>query len=320
MARPGITEDTVKHSANKLLSQGIAPSVQKIRETLGTGSNTTIAQYLKIWREEYETKQVHYLPTHMPKELISTFEVLWQTAMEHAAKQLEAIKAELTAEQEALTHNKAAAEQQLNEIQTNLIQAQHSIEEKNHQLQMLQTQLAVTQERLQQKTDEVLSTKAQYEARLQHTQEEKHQAIEKTTSLESAMARLKQDYTEQQAKQQASIQQERMLQEQSEVRWLNMIDQAREETNQLRKKHKKVLNEKSHKIDELQSKWSEKLNQHTLLQSLLKERDKTIEALSKQNTQLQSFYNKAKTDLAIAELKLKQTSKRKKKSNQLEQA
>src|SRR5471030_2054412 len=88
MARNGVDYETIKQTAIKLLSHGTAPSVQKIREVLGTGSNTTIAEHLKVWRDEYAKKTIHHLPTNMPKELIATFEVLWQTAMDHAQNQL----------------------------------------------------------------------------------------------------------------------------------------------------------------------------------------------------------------------------------------
>ena len=88
MTRPGLNYETVKRTSLTLLSQGIAPSVQKIREVLGTGSNTTIAEHLKNWRDEYAKKTIHQLPANMPQELISVFEVLWQTAMEQAQNQL----------------------------------------------------------------------------------------------------------------------------------------------------------------------------------------------------------------------------------------
>ena len=88
MARVGVDYETIKQTAVKLLSQGLAPSVQKIREVLGTGSNTTIAEHLKVWRDEYAKKTIHHLPASMPKELISAFEILWQTAMEQAQNQL----------------------------------------------------------------------------------------------------------------------------------------------------------------------------------------------------------------------------------------
>lgn len=69
MSRPGVDYETIKQTAVKLLSQGIAPSVQKIREELGTGSNTTIAEHLKVWRDDYAKKTIHHLPANMPKEL-----------------------------------------------------------------------------------------------------------------------------------------------------------------------------------------------------------------------------------------------------------
>lgn len=102
MARIGIQYTDVKQTAVQLLSQGIAPSVQKIRDKLGTGSNTTIAEHLNTWREEYATKEIHHLPTNLPPELISATEVLWQVAMEQATDQLTAIKKELTEQQTEL--------------------------------------------------------------------------------------------------------------------------------------------------------------------------------------------------------------------------
>ena len=110
MSRHGIDYKTVKQIALSLLTQGIAPSIQKIREVLGTGSNTTIAGHLKNWREEYANKEIHQLPANMPKELISALEVLWQTAMEHAQNQLAEYKKSLEEQQEASLKIQYAAE------------------------------------------------------------------------------------------------------------------------------------------------------------------------------------------------------------------
>lgn len=120
MARLGGDYETVKQTAVKLLSQGMAPSVQKIREVLGTGSNTTIAEHLKIWREEYAQKTIHHLTTNMPKELISVFEVLWQTAMEQAQNQLAEFKRVVEAECEAAMQIKQVAEKTVIDIKQKL--------------------------------------------------------------------------------------------------------------------------------------------------------------------------------------------------------
>lgn len=49
MARPGVEYEQIERVARKLLSQGQHPSVQKVRNELGTGSNSTIAKHLKTW-------------------------------------------------------------------------------------------------------------------------------------------------------------------------------------------------------------------------------------------------------------------------------
>ena len=78
----------------------IEPPVQRIRELLGTGSNSTIAEHLKIWREQHAAKKVHYLPAFISEELINTFETLWQTAMEHAERHLSDVKESLISQEE----------------------------------------------------------------------------------------------------------------------------------------------------------------------------------------------------------------------------
>src|ERR1700730_11889455 len=100
----------------------MAPSVQKIREVLGTGSNTTIAEHLKVWRDEYAKKTIHHLPANMPKELISTFEVLWQTAMEQAQNQLAEYKKVLESEREILLQKDRDAEKSINEMKQKIFE------------------------------------------------------------------------------------------------------------------------------------------------------------------------------------------------------
>ena len=50
MARPGISYEQVATVADALVGQGEKPSIQRIRERLGTGSPNTIHRHLKTWR------------------------------------------------------------------------------------------------------------------------------------------------------------------------------------------------------------------------------------------------------------------------------
>ena len=49
MARSGVQYEDVQRAIHTLLSRGDAPSVQRIREVLGTGSFTTLSEHLRQW-------------------------------------------------------------------------------------------------------------------------------------------------------------------------------------------------------------------------------------------------------------------------------
>ena len=147
MARHGVDYETVKHAALKLLSKGISPSVQKIRELLGTGSNTTIAEHLKYWREEHAAKKVHHLPATIPEELIATFETLWQTAMEHAEQQIADVKEALENQKEKLQQEKMLTDKTISDLKSQVDGLNQKIDDKTQENQALQTKLAVANER-----------------------------------------------------------------------------------------------------------------------------------------------------------------------------
>jgi hypothetical protein len=148
VSRHGIEYQTVKQTALGLLSQGIAPSVQKIREALGTGSNTTIAEHLKVWRDEYASKESHQLPANMPKELIASFEVLWHTAMEHAQNQVTEYKKSLESKQEASLKIQQAAEKAVAELNQKMSETAARLENEATEKQKLYIDLAITKDRL----------------------------------------------------------------------------------------------------------------------------------------------------------------------------
>src|SRR3990167_6746514 len=164
MARHGVDFETVKQAAIKLLTKGISPSVQRIRELLGTGSNSTIAEHLKAWREQHAAKKVHHLPASLPPELIASFETLWQTAMEHAERHLTDVKEALESQEEKLTQEKMISDKTIADVKT-------------QENQVLQTSLAVATERFQNQVDEINTLKEQHEIRLKHLNHEKHQVI-----------------------------------------------------------------------------------------------------------------------------------------------
>lgn len=299
MSRAGVNYETVKHTAVKLLSQGIAPSVQKIRETLGTGSNTTIAGHLKDWRDEYAKKSIHHLPASLPKELISAIEVLWQTAMAQASQQLASIKEELNTQQENLRAEKQSDEKVNQALRANYDHALKLVDEKNQQIQTLQMELAIANEKLNQQSEETVKLKNRFESQLSRVDAEKMQEIEKSEKLQAEIIRLNQHFNQQTEKQQQQLNEARALQEASENRWLMLIDQARSETHTQRKQSEITLNKQAGHIAKLQSIVSELQQKQTTQQVMLEEKEAHAIALSKQYQDLQLKHQEVMTRLAV---------------------
>jgi hypothetical protein len=177
MSRLGIDYSSVKMAAINLLSQGIAPSVQKIREVLGTGSNTTITNHLKTWREEYAKQEIHLLPADMPKELISSFTVLWQAAMEQAQGQLAEYKNAIENERTSTLQRQQDAEQSVAELKQKLTEICAKLELEITEKQQACFELAVINDRLTKQEAEITTQKMQYEARLKRVYAEKDSII-----------------------------------------------------------------------------------------------------------------------------------------------
>lgn len=309
MARVGVHYETIKHTAIKLLSQGHAPSVQKVREVLGTGSNTTIAEHLKTWREEHASKEIHHLPANMPKELISAIEVLWQTAMDQAVQQLASIKHDLNEQQEKFRLEKAALEKSDNELKVRLSDALKTVDDKASNIHTLQSEIAVINEKLKYKSEELISVEKRYESLLERAYHEKNTEILKSDNLQSEIAHLQQQLSDEIKKHQSQLNEERALQEQSEIRFMKLIDQARTETIEQRKRYETAAINQNKKTEALQSQLSDLEQKHTSQKTTLEQKNIRIKELSNQHNQVQEKCHEAMTTIAVFQERLNQTTK-----------
>ena len=56
MAREGVSYEEYKLAADRLHSEGVKPTVRKVRAELGTGSNGTLLKHQSCWLEEQHLK------------------------------------------------------------------------------------------------------------------------------------------------------------------------------------------------------------------------------------------------------------------------
>ena len=105
MARAGVTYHDIAKAAEAIKTQGQEPTVDRVREHLGTGSKSTIAPLLKRWRSDNgEAADVSGLPNDLVEVVKSLHERVQQMAdhrIEQARQKFETLKEELRKE---LTH------------------------------------------------------------------------------------------------------------------------------------------------------------------------------------------------------------------------
>jgi chromosome segregation ATPase len=304
MSRRGVTYENVKHAAMTLLSQGIAPSVQKVREILGTGSNTTLAEHLTLWREEQQQKSIVHLPATLPKELIASLEVLWQTAMEHAEKQLSVYKLTLENEQQQFKQMQIEIEKNQAQWQQKLEEIYQQLDTEKNVTQTLRTENAVLVEQVAKNESLLVEQKSQYEERLQRVYTERDAIVSQNNQLQQALKALQEKIDTQTKTHQALLIQQQERQEQSENRWLRLIDQARDETKDSRKKLESLLLQKENEIKNL--KQDRTTNQQELYDKKMQLKmtndqsgrlEKKIKQLEEEKIKMQSvFFNLKKVD------------------------
>ena len=137
MARAGVTELDVHKAATHLMEKDINPTVDAVREILGTGSKSTIAPLLKEWKER-NGSWVSEQKTGLPSGLITVVKGLYEGMQSEAAEQiLEAQdRATQAAEQSAIKLKKLA--QRLTDTQEEL----QVVQDKHHEMKMKCLQLS----------------------------------------------------------------------------------------------------------------------------------------------------------------------------------
>jgi len=134
---------------------------------------------------------------------------------------------------------------------------------------------------------------------------------QKSESLQATIIKLQQQLTDQTEKHQTHLAQARQLQEQSEDRWLKLIDQTRIEWKEAQKNYENRQSKQAKQIETLQKQQESFKNKIIEQQSALNHAQTTIVDLKQQTHKLQSEYNEAVAQVAVLKAKLEHTAKEK---------
>src|SRR6266478_6237482 len=116
MARIGITYLDVDKAALQLQGQGRIPTVDRVRDLLGTGSKTTITEHLKRWKAQQADGQ-----GKLPQELSALVTGLWERLQAQAEQRISEIQ--------------SSYDEQIKNLQQSLAQTQQESHVLKQQLQ-----------------------------------------------------------------------------------------------------------------------------------------------------------------------------------------
>ena len=130
MARTGITYFEVEKAATKLTGLKKNATIENIRHDLGTGSSSTIAKYLRQWKDKQNDTQQIASKEKIPETLVELMKGLWERVCDEAQESIARIKDESALDM-------AATKQTLQKA----LEANKTFEQKHHQSQQIISQI-----------------------------------------------------------------------------------------------------------------------------------------------------------------------------------
>lgn len=172
MARAGVTYHDIAKAAEVIKNQRQEPTVDRVREQLGTGSKSTIAPLLKRWRSDNGAAAD---VSGLPNDLVEVVKSLYERVQQMGDHRIEQARDEFKASND--------------ELQKELTEARNTIAQLTARQQDLDDQLSrVTEKKIQQ-------DKSLEDARvgLAKAESQRDEALARTTELKESVAELKQE-------------------------------------------------------------------------------------------------------------------------------
>jgi|GEM_PF-924872 len=220
----------IRQVAFELVGEGIWPTVVEVRSRLGSGSNTTINNTLKEWRQDFLSRMASSARhPEWPAGVAEAFGLVWQKSCEAAEQQWETLRheAEQSVAESALSQH--AAESQLEACQSSLQSALRELDLRAERLQQLENALQAERQRHDLLEAARVSLFAQLEQSRQEVQQARRDADERVAELE-ARQELRLQEARQEAERRESLAYERL--EGLRVRLYEQVEEERQSMKQ----------------------------------------------------------------------------------------
>jgi len=281
MSRIGIGYVEVAAAASKIHSQNANPTVDRVRELLGTGSRSTIARHLKEWKIDHETTAN---TDALPDQLTSLVTNLWEHLQAGADQRIQEFGHIANQKISEAEHSKTQAHSQAAELSTHILQLEAALDSERSTTQTLQANLA--QER---------SEAAKFRERIRNLEihsTEQQQENDKLHLLLTQVQGNLQKYQDSMQKQQEQQQEQALLAEQQALKAQADSDNYKAQIAELQRQGidlERTLNQQQQQLQFAQAQYSAVYKQNEVakqsldakLMQLIKEEQKSAIALSR---------------------------------------
>ena len=148
MPRTGISYHEVATVANQLLGEGKNPTIERIRQHIGTGSSTTIARYLREWKAQQDTTQRIALQTTLPESLVVLLKGLWERMCQEAEQPISVLQQQTTEQLQTLHQTLKERDHAYQTLEQQHHQSQQAIKQQRHQQASLEETVTLLEKQL----------------------------------------------------------------------------------------------------------------------------------------------------------------------------
>lgn len=107
MGRPGLTQSEIYHAAQLVISAGKIPTVQSVRNLLGSGSTSTIHKHLQAWKKQRLIQEDNKcdLPKHEQNFVLERENINLKNKLNNLIRELQAMRRENLALKEQINNS-----------------------------------------------------------------------------------------------------------------------------------------------------------------------------------------------------------------------
>lgn len=319
MGRAGVTLLDVEKAALQLQGRGKNPTVDAIRELLGTGSKSTITQHLKTWKSKSTEGQ-----GKLPPELLALVAGLWERLNMQAEQRI--IEIENSSEQriqeliQALQETQrehATLKNQFCQLEEHLSVEQHCkmeyekqllAEKQNHDKLSERHQLVCQQiDNHKAENTRLHQLAANIQANLEHYQHAMQEArLEQNLVMEKQQNQFHQEMTE--LKQKLSSQHKQCVELQQHLKQKDIeIQQSQSQCHSLQANHDKLaqlVQETAHELIIFKERCEQSQQQLQTYQNELHNKNQQVIEFEKQAAVLTDYRDRLQKELSLAEDKI----------------